>query len=82
MAKSSIHRSWGYTYLVTEQDRLWYDEGLRRRWRLNNPASRPWRLWGIRHARAFWTAGLWWVLSVATTDYEEWRHYAVRRGWA
>lgn len=76
---------WGYTYLQNDEDRLWFDEGLRRGWELPAPAARLWRCCGIRHLRAFsitWKAyhdfdqvhwrELW---------HKEWVSYAISKGW-
>ena len=79
---------WGFTYLVTDQDRLWFDEGMRRGWRLPGPARPFWRMWGIRHVR--WAIQLyrvwqwnrrWEQLDVTPTGFEDWLCYAIWRGW-
>jgi len=61
-------------------------------WQLPAKAAWPWRLWGIRHARALWhgyradklasemgKAGLG---DGYMPPYDEWRLYAIWRGWA
>lgn len=83
-----IMSGWGYTYLITDQDRLWFDEGLKKGWRLRRPARRVWRWWGVRHAR--WivhTCRVWhWdqqleQINIGPIGYEAWICYAIGRGW-
>lgn len=79
---------WGYTYLQTDRDRLWFDEGLRRGWTLGDPSPRWARLWGVRHARCAFRllADLWWdwrweQLGLYPTGFNDWQRYAILRGW-
>jgi hypothetical protein len=85
----SVSGGWTPSYLKTDHDRLWFDEGLRCGWRLRRPAARFWRIWGVRHARwvlqlyRVWQWGRRWqqmdvCISLA---YEDWSAYAIRRGW-
>jgi hypothetical protein len=73
---------------ITDEDRLWSDEGRRRGWRLRKPAAPLWRLWGVRHVRwAVHTVRVWhWdqqleQLNIGPIGYEAWIAYAIRRGW-
>lgn len=81
---------WHHTYLTTDEDRLWHDEGLRNGWWLPEMAPAWMRLWGLRHLRG------WWRISCAHRDFRnnehatgswdqlwhrEWVAYAVLRGW-
>lgn len=79
---------WGYTYLKTDQDRLWFDEGMKNGWRLRPPAAPFWRCWGIRHLR--WIVQSYRVmewdrrfiaLGIRPPGYEAWACYAILRGW-
>jgi len=79
---------WGYTYLQTTRDCLWFDCGLRRGWTLPDPANPLARLWGVRHARWAWYAAVdtyedwyWSRYGLVSTGYNNWLRYAIRRGW-
>lgn len=81
-------KGWGHTYLQTEQDVLWFNEGLDCGYRLPPPAPRWKRLWGPRHWRWFWA---WVRLEIDAVTYAElgvklpgcrgWVLYAIGRGW-
>lgn len=84
---NTMHR--GYTYLRTDRDVLWFDEGLRRGWSTPEPAPRWARLYGVRHARCLWLLlqdaywdWCWEKVGMYPTGYHDWRRYAVLRGWA
>ena len=77
-----VNSKWGYVYLRTDADRLWFDEGMRRGFRIHRPARAFWRWWGVRHLRCGLYAAYWAACDVATTDYEEWLHTARWKGWA
>lgn len=77
--------NWGYTYLQTDKDRLWFDEGRKRGWSLPAPARLALRVWGIRHLRSFWHV---WQAYHDFDEREwkllwqkEWVGYAIKRGW-
>jgi len=80
---------WSPTYIKTDEDRLWLDEGLRFGYRLRIPAAPFWRLPVVRHLRAFWRmwqCHVWnrrWDQFGTTpaTRVEEWLVYAIWKGW-
>ena len=80
---------WSYTYLRTPTDRLWFDEALRKGWKLPPPARPLMRRWGVRHCRCLWRLmedtywnWRWAQLGLYPSGYNDWLRYAVMRGWA
>ena len=68
-------------------DEEWRQVGRRNGWELPPPAPWPLRLWGIRYIRAaIATARLiqrekLWLVVYAPTGYDDWKIYAISRGW-
>ena len=79
---------WTSPYIRTDEDRLWFDEGLRFGYRLRKPAAPFWRLPVIRHLRAFWQMlrveqwnASYEAIGIKPPGYEAWITYAIWRGW-
>lgn len=78
-------QQWGYTFIQSDKDHLWFDEGLKRGWELPAPARPGLRVWGVRHLRSFWHV---WHAYHAFEErewkllwYKEWVAYAITKGW-
>lgn len=76
---------------MTEDDRLWMQDGIRNGWRLPPKAAWPLRLPVIRHVRATWLdwrvtrrVEEWASVGLGTgtmNQRDAWIIYAVSRGW-
>lgn len=79
---------WGYCHLVTNEDLLWYDMGLRYHWRLPKPVI-WWQRWPpfrqVRLLRAAWRAvrveRQLATVGLTPSGYDAWVIYAIKRGW-
>lgn len=93
----TVYSAWTSTYLKTDEDRLWFDEGLRSGYRLRRPPA-PLRLrgrefrvgqwWGIRHLRAYihMVRVMQWdaryeALGLKGSGQEAWMVHAIWKGW-
>lgn len=74
-------------------DEEWYQAEADQGWELPEPAAWPWRAWGVRHVRALWHgyradklarewAEIGGIGDGYMPPYDEWRLYAIWRGWA
>lgn len=83
-----IERGRGPGFLVTQKDHDWLDEAIAWQFEMPEIAGPFWRIWGVRHIRAWWMElrahafisireqGDWTKIWRA-----EWIAYAIRRGW-
>jgi hypothetical protein len=73
--------------VIRQLDLDWEDERKAWGWQLPDPATLPWRAWGVRHVRA--ALHIAWIYLLFEPLQPDWRAlwrahwvaYAIRRGW-